>query len=326
MSIALYFFAENVLRNFERMFSAEGSSLKDLFVSENIFKSYLQRVRDRILNRKEYYFSFGIPLALAIESILYSILTANSLPWQRESFGYTILTYYYVAYWAFVISLCLSCVWLVMGITIALFDLRKEKANLEIFGAINSFEKAVRNEKPPSLELVDFGLVDLSFGKLKDDLHPLGEFVFGLAIEIAVIGFIVSIPAMISYLQVGLVSDLIVYFAFCIFSGVLSLTVFTMAQIGLSEIWSSSKERTITVFEQLCDRIRSKFVRSMLTSPDSVSRKSRESIEKDVSFVRSMIEDLRDRRATKFDAYTLAKVLFTVSLPFLTMIISRLLK
>jgi hypothetical protein len=130
---------------------------------------------------------------------------------------------------------------------------------------------------------------------------------------------------MVSYISMGLVSDLSTYLAFCIFTGVFSLAVFTVAQLGTLEIWNSAKGRAIIILEQLLDKIRSDCINSLLTSSSaSDSWKKRERMERDVNFVRSMIEDLRKLEVTRFNLPSVGRVSLTVLFPFIVLIFSKL--
>ena len=314
----LYVEARNLLKKIDKVFSIGNTSLGDLFVEPKRFDEYVQSVRNRIFDRKEYYVVFGIPL-LMLFLPPWGLL--QNLGLQMELVDKVNVTYLMV-FWAIVASVCISIIWTIVGLAISLNSLGKEKANLEIYESIRKFKTVVKTHKGQNAKTPDFNEIDFSFGRLKEAIEPLGGFLYMLAIKIGVFGFLISIPPIVEYSLTGSIFNL-TFACSCVLTGVLSLVVFVFAQQGMSMIWNNSRDEALLVYEQLCEQVKHLCVGSIVSSHDVHER---ENLEKDVIFIRNTIDDLKRLEATKFNASSASKLSITIFLPLLTVIVSRLIK
>jgi len=101
--------------------------------------------------------------------------------------------------------------------------------------------------------------------------------------------------------------------------------VFIIAELGTYRIWNSSKDETLVLLEQLSDKVKFECIKSIFSSQDPPSTDTTEHLEKDANFIRSVIEDLRKLECTHFTVSSVAKLLGAVVLPFVPLIIYKLL-
>jgi hypothetical protein len=311
----LYIEAKSLLSKIENIFSVEESPLRDLFLEEDKFDNFVKPIRERIFSKNEYLLVFGTALFLGPLGFFQFFSRQTGL---IDS----IKLAYGVAYWTLALTICLSVVWAIFGIAISLNRLGKEKGNLEVSKSIEEFKNIVHSYKGKCARTPDFGVMEFSFGRLKEAISPLADFLYMLAVKIAVFGFLISIPPILEYSLTGNIYNL-TYASSCAFTGFLSVLVFVFAQDGIFKIWSNSKDEALLAYEQLCEHVKNVGVGSIVGSRN---HRQREKSEKDAVFIRSTMEDLRKLEATKFNATSVAKVAITIFLPLLTVVISRLIK
>jgi hypothetical protein len=314
---AAYFYneANNLLRKMNIILSKEDSPLWSLFMEQTKFDNFIQSVRGIVFNAKEYFIVFGIPIILTPLGFYQLLMQPKNLVDSARSA-------YFLLYWGVVFTICLSLAWAILGFSISLNRLGKEKENLEISRSLQEFKKLVHFYKDKSAKTFDFGTVDFSFGKLKEAISPLADFLYTLSLKIAVFGFLFSTPQILEYALTGSIYNL-TYASSCVFTGFLSVIVFAFAQEGMSKIWNSSKDEALLAYEQLCEHIKHMGVGSIVSSRNPHAR---EKLEKDAAFVRNTIDDLKRLEATKFNVSSITKVSISIFLPLITVVFSRLIK
>ena len=314
---AAYFYneANNLLRKMNTILSKEDSPLRSLFIEQTRFDNFVQSVRGIVFNAKEYFIVFGIPIILA-QIGLYQLLT------QSKNLIDSARSAYFLLYWGVIFTVCLSLVWAILGFSISLNRLGREKENLEISKSVREFKKLVHFYKDKSTKKIDLGSIDFSFGKLKEAISPLADFLYTLSLKIAVFGFLFSTPQILEYALTGSIYNL-TYASSCAFTGFLSVIVFAFAQLGMSKIWNSSKDEALLAYEQLCEHIKQMGVGSIVSSRNPHAR---EKLEKDAAFIRNTIDDLKRLEATKFNTSSITKLSITIFLPLITVVFSRLIK
>jgi hypothetical protein len=330
LSIYLYYEARSVVRRFDETVSTENNALRNLFVDGNKSIDFIERTRRMIFSRKEYYLAIGVPIALlflpsgplwdfVIGKASFSSLSGMSrLEIFERSYG--------SLYWTLVLSVLFSLVWLILGITSSLHALGKEKGNLAVSRAIRQFRDAIRSPNKSDLGSQSFLSMDMSFGRLKEGVSPLANFVFILSTKIALVGFFSSIPALANYFLTG--DFAVVWYGLCISTGILSFMVFTIGQLGISMIWNSSKDEALVIFEQLSDQVKFDCMNSIICSSSPPSKKDleyRAHLEREASFMRTAIDDLRKLEACNFTLSAVARLFAAAVLPFLPLIAYKLL-
>jgi len=311
----LYSEARKLLGKMQSIFSVQDNPQRDLFTEQTRFDSFVKQIRSGVFSAREYLLVFSIPSFLSCLGFYQLLIQTKDLV-DLARLAYDLI------YWGLVFTICLSVVWAIVGVAISLNALGKEKKNLEISESIMKFKEMVNHHKDKRIETPDLSLIDFSFGRLKEAISPLANFLYMLAVKIAVFGFLISIPPILEFSLTGNILNL-VYASSCAFTGVLSVMVYVFAQEGIYKIWSSSKDGALLVYEQLCEQVKHKCVGSIVSSQDPHAR---ENLEKDVVFIRTTIDDLRRLDATKFNVMSAAKVAGTISLPLVTVIVSRLIK
>lgn len=330
LSIYLYYEAKSVLRRFDETISTGNNALRNLFADESKSVAFIDRTREMVFSRKEYYLVIGAPIALLflpsgplwdlVRGKMDLSLLFGMSPLEIVERSYTSL------YWTVVLSVLFSIVWLILGITSSLHALGKEKGNLAVSSAIGQLREAIRSSKNGDLRSQSLLSMDMSFGRLKDGVSPLANFVFILSTKIALVGFFSSIPAIANYLMTR--DFAVVWYGLCISTGVLSFMVFTIGQMGISLIWNSSKDETLVIFEQLSDRVKFDCMNSIFYSrkpPSKEDLERRTHLEREVSFMRTAIEDLRKLEACNFTLSAVAKLFAAAVLPFIPLFVYKLL-
>jgi len=331
LSLYVYFEARNIHNRFQEIFSKDNESLGGLFVEKEKYESFIRISKNRIASSNEYYFSFLISFGIILPSgyvldlvrgaTFYSYLQAL----QRTPLLVTIENAYVGLYWTFVESILLSVVWVILGMTVALYNLGKERPNFEVTKSNCEIMKIIHESKERGISRLRLESADFSFGRLKCGLLPMADFVFMLSIKIALVGFFVSIPAILYYVLSPLRYSALVWYGLCSFTAVLSFMVFIIAELGTYRIWNSSKDETLVLLEQLSDKVKFECIKSIFSSQDPSSRDPIEHLEKNANFIRSVIDDLRKLECTHFTVSSVAKLLGAVVLPFVPLIIYKLL-
>jgi len=329
LSIYIYYEAKNVDRRLNEVISKENDGLRNLFVDESKFVDFIERTRRMIFSRKEYFLVVSVPIALLF-------LPGGPLwDWVRGEVGISSLSRmsvleffertYSSVYWTLVISVLLSVVWLILGITSSFYALGKEKDNLAVSRAIKEFKKTIQDAQLGDLGSRSLLSMDMSFGRLKEGVAPVANFVFILSTKVALVGLFSSIPAVANYLLTHDFSA--TWYGLCVFTAVLSFMVFTIGQLGVSLVWNSSKDETLVIFEQLCDKAKFDCMKSIFCSGNPPSKKDlehRTHLEREVSFMRTTIDDLKRLEACNFTLSAVAKLFAAAILPFIPLVIYRL--
>jgi hypothetical protein len=332
LSLYVYFEARNIHTRFQEIFSKDNESLGSLFVEKEKYESFIRISKNRINSSNEYYFSFLISFGIIFPSgYILDLLRGATLDSYLQAFQRTPLLItaenaYVGLYWAFVDSILLSVVWVIMGMTVALYNLGKERPNFEVTKSNREIMKIIHESKEKGISRLRLESGDFSFGRLKCGLLPMTDFVFMLSLKIALVGFFVSIPALLYYALSPLRYSAIVWYGLCSFTAVLSFMVFIIAELGTYKIWNSSKDETLVLLEQLLDRVKFECIKSIFSSQDPPSRDTIEHLEKKTNFIRSVIDDLRKLECTHFTVSSVAKLLGAVVLPFVPLIIYKLLE
>jgi len=331
LSLYVYFEARNIHNRFQEIFSKDNESLGGLFVEKEKYESFIRISKNRIASNNEYYFSFLIsfgiilPSGYVLDFVRGATLNSYLQAFQRTPLLITVENAYVGLYWTIVESILLSVVWVILGMTVALYNLGKERPNFEVTKSNREIMKIIRESKERGISRLHLESADFSFGRLKCGLLPLADFVFMLSIKIALVGFFVSIPAILYYMLSPLRYSALVWYGLCSFIVVLSLMVFIIAELGTYRIWNSSKDETLVLLEQLSDKVKFECIKSIFSSQDPPSTDTTEHLEKDANFIRSVIEDLRKLECTHFTVSSVAKLLGAVVLPFVPLIIYKLL-
>jgi len=331
LSIYVYFEARNIQNRFQEIFSDENENFAGLFVEKDKYSRFLRVSRRRIFAKNEYYFSFlgsfgiSLPISYILDLIRGTKLEFYLQSLQRTPVLVTVANAYVVLYWVFVESILLSVVWVILGMTVALYDVGKERINLEITKSNKELRKIIHEAKEKGISRLHLESADLSFGRLKWGLLPLTDFVFMLSLKIAVVGLFTSVPAILYYMLSPGKNSAVVWYGTCSFIGVLSFIVFIIAQLGTYRIWNDSKDETLVLLEQLCDKVKFECIKSIFSSRDPRSRENTENLEKDTNFIRTTIDDLKKLECTHFTVSSVGKLLGAVILPFVPLIVYKLL-
>jgi hypothetical protein len=332
LSIYVYFEVRNIQNGFQEIFSKDNESLRGLFIREKEYVSFLRNSKKRIYSANEYYFTFIISIGIILPSGYIMDLAKGTTTLgfylqalQKTPLLVTLTNAYITLYWTLVETILFSVVWLILGMTVALYNLGKEKANLDITRSNLELKKTIHEAKQKEISKLDLESADLSYGRLKCGLLPVADFVFTLALKIAVVGLFYSVPAMLYFIFSPLRYTGVVWYGLCSFSAVLSCMVFVIAQLGTYKVWNGSKDQTLVLLEQLCDKVKFECIRSMFSPQDFPSRERTERLEKDTNFIRSTIDDLRRLECTHFTVSSVAKLIGAVVLPFVPLIIYKLL-
>jgi hypothetical protein len=331
LSLYVYFEAKNIHKRFEEIFSIDNESLGNLFVGKEEYESFIQISRNRIVSRHEYYFSFLVSFGIILPSgyildLVRRTTTVDSYiqAFQRTPLLINVENAYVVLYWTFIESILLSVVWVILGITVALYNLGKEKPHLVVTRSNRQLMKKIQESKERGMSALRLDSADFSFGRLKCGLLPMADFVFILSLKIALVGFFVSIPAILNYVLSPLRYSALIWYGLCSFIALLSLMVFIIAELGTYRIWNSAKDETLVLLEQLSDKVKFECIKSIFSS-DEVETDTTEHHERDANFIRSVIDDLRKLECTHFTLSSVAKLLGAVLLPFVPLIIYKLL-
>jgi hypothetical protein len=221
------------------------------------------------------------------------------------------------AYWSLAVgSIAASLIWIISAIMIACFMLGRETRNLRISSSIAELKNRLSCPNQSDEIGSDFGAIDLSFGKLKEGLKPLLKLTHELSLAIASVALVYSLPAIIYFFVTHDLSPY-AYYGFCIFAAVLSFAVLVSGEIGIRSIWVSSKDDALVMLEQLCDKVKIDCMKSIVSFQDFHSR---ENLQKDVTFVRTAIDDLKNLKASEVTMSSFARILTTIVLPYIPLI------
>lgn len=304
----------------EEIFSERNEQLKSLFVSGDNYLRYLRSVRSLMFSKKEYILIAAMWLFLLVTNGFFQdvILKGRIVDFLQQSQLVDLIEGFFLwTYWSLVVGLvAASLIWIISAIMIACFMLGKETRNLKISSSIVELKSRLNCLSEKDENGSDYSAIDLSFGKLKEGLKPLVKMTHELSLAIASIALVYSLPAIIYFFTTHDLSPY-AYYGFCIFTAVLSCAVLISGEIGIRNIWVSSKDDALVMLEQLCDKVKIDCMKSIVSFQDFHSR---ENLQKDVTFVRTAIDDLKNLKASDVTMSSFARILTTIILPYIPLI------
>jgi hypothetical protein len=312
-----------LVKRVNEVFSEDRSRAKDLFGSAKDFTAFAKKSREIVRSGREYYLIVAfLILLLTAHPTIHAIAGGKINEILRNALTFESVFQLYVGiYWGILVgTFSASMVYSVIGFIAVMFSLNREKAKLRISNSIEEFRKALTLLRAKGKAEIDFDLVDLSFGELKDDMTPFQKLGYDLAVGCAVIGLAYSTPGIIYFLITHDLSNMI-YYGFIVFVAALSLGVFIATEFGVKRVWANSKSEALSVLEQLCDRVKVRCVKSICKLE---SYESREDSAKDVAFVRSAISDLKEIKTSDLTSKTIAQIATTVVLPYIPLVLKVL--
>jgi hypothetical protein len=307
------------VRKVDEIFSKNNENLKGLFRSEDDFLEFLKVSRRIVFSKKEYFLIAGMLIVLLLtNSSFVDLTTGKAIEILHVTPAIDLLeSCYSYVYWAVIAaSFVSSMIWTILGISVAMFMLGRERKHMKISRTIAELKKTLRNYGRKEFDDVDFSSFDFSFGNLKDGLNPLVRMVHELSVTIAGFGLLYSTPAIIYFFATHDISPNI-YYGFCVFTAALSCLVLFSGEIGIRGIWTSSKDDALVMLEQLCDRVKFECMKSIVSSQD---HHSRENLQKDVTFIRATIDDLKTLKASGLTMSSVVRIFTTIVLPYIPLI------
>jgi hypothetical protein len=272
LSPMVFVLVKRIFREFEALFEKttskaaawrgriglfESHEFAYLFAEESEFTRYRHGISKMLNNPREKQTALGMAFCLILPLIIVQDIQqgpVRSLFSGLLSPSSTILYFFWAVYWATVISLLLSVVWMIITATRALLYLEREKPHLHITQALLDLEKFCeeRKEKGESLD-AKIDLLDLSFRRFKAGLLPIVNFVLSLSLKIAFVAVFCSLPALVYFLFTQRV--VVIWYSLCAFSILLSIIVFVVGQYGVHRLWSISRKDATGLLNHVCHEI-----------------------------------------------------------------------
>lgn len=309
-----------LVRGSDDTFSEKNNKLRNLFENRADCSRFLNSSRKMIFNRKEYFLIVSLTLSLIATNPSFQDLTVRGKATeilQKTSVLELVKTSYTFVYWVLIVGpVLLSMVWAILGITAATFMLGREKDKLRISRTIAELKRKLSAAGKNKADRLDFSPVELSFSKLKEGLIPVLKLIHKLSLVIASFGLLYSVPAIVYFFATHDISPYI-YYGFCIFVAVLSCAVLAFGELATRGIWKSSKDDAVLMLEELCDKVKLECMKSLVRSEDFDSR---ENLQKDVTFLRTAIDDLKNLKTSELTFSTTAKILTTIILPYIPLV------
>ena len=307
-------------RRVNEIFSNKNEKLKSLFTNDQCFEKFVRTVRTIIFSRTEYFLIVGVLIFLLVTDGSFVDIFIKGRAFEiLQGIQPIVLAenvYAYVFWRIIAASFFCSMIWAVLGIVAGTILLGMERNNFGISKSILELKKMLSGFNEDKVRNLDFSSIDLSFGKLKDGLSPFIRMTRELSLAIATFGFVYSVPAIVYFFVTHNISNSI-YYGFCFFAALMSCLVLIVGEVGIRGIWNMAKDEAMVMLEQLCDRVKMDCMKSIVSLQDFHSR---ENLQKDVTFVRTTIEDLKGLKTSEFTISTLARVLTTIILPYIPLI------
>ena len=180
-----------LVKRVNEVFSEDRSRAKDLFGSAKDFTAFAKKSREIVRSGREYYLIVAfLILLLTAHPTIHAIAGGKINEILRNALTFESVFQLYVGiYWGILVgTFSASMVYSVIGFIAVMFSLNREKAKLRISNSIEEFRKALTLLRAKGKAEIDFDLVDLSFGELKDDMTPFQKLGYDLAVGCAVIG------------------------------------------------------------------------------------------------------------------------------------------
>jgi len=330
----VYYLTGRIFRDFNRIFSFDSSNgfsekgerVRYLFSQKAAFERYKQNVFQIVYSPREKYLTIGVAFGVILPLVLMQdyrpeILSSivSDLLRLQVSVSLDIIQYFYFQiYWATIYSLLLSILWMIIAVLRALWSLKKEREHLHITEFIRELQKLLHSSEDTELSGSNIGLLDLSFRRFKAGLSPIVNFIFSSSLKIAFVGSMCSIPALVHFLVTREI--VIMWYALCAFTGLLSIVIFVIGQYGVWQIWASSKEDALHILDYSCARKTQRWLRRVTASSSKKRKDTRE-----LSLLREVIEDLYEMTPITYTSHSIFKLTAANFLSFGPLILEQLL-
>lgn len=272
LSPMVYVLVKRIFREFEALFEktvskatawrgriglSENYEFAYLFAKETELRHYRRDISKMLNDPREKYVALGTAFCLILPLIILQDIQQGpvQLVFSGSMFPSSVIAYsFWAVYWATVISLLLSVVWMIITATRALLYLEREKPHLHITQALLDLQEFCKEHKEKrELLVAKIDLLDLSFRRFKAGLLPIVNFILSLSLKIAFVAVFCSLPALVYFLFTQRV--VVIWYSLCAFSILLSIIVFVVGQYGVHRLWSVSRKDAIRLLNHVCHEI-----------------------------------------------------------------------
>lgn len=285
-----------LVKKINETLSTKSKITKQLLTPKD-FKDFIEKARNLIYNKNEIILIIVLAVIILSSSAVLRdvILNGSFLTLRGVDVAFSSI------YWSILMLIITgSMIWSIGGLVVFYLKISEKEKSMKIYVPIKELEKNLSAVKLTNKGNISFKSLDLSFAELREALNPIRKIGQEISINIAVIGLIYSLPAIIYFF---VTHNLPIYYGFtnydyigfCVFFAVLSGIVFAASELGTRKVWNNFRDQTIIALEKLSDRMKFQCVQSICKLEDY---ESRDNYMKDAAFVKSAIIDLKERRSS----------------------------